>query len=185
MRQAVLLLLLFAVGCSCEIREPFLKLHKEFLQKTYNWVPADNEASKYRDREEAARAYLQEQRAVLNPYAISTRLKDDGFHWHKESFDFTSYDWVTVARKRGDCDDFMVLWESILKYQGDVIRVTVRSTEGRGHAMLLFYPKGSGHVYLLSNVGVRGMAPKGEEDALIRLFYGEKTDCYVTYKGIE
>jgi predicted transglutaminase-like cysteine proteinase len=157
----------------------FRKAWRVHVKKTYNWVMADSEAARYKDKEDASRAYLQELRK-LNVHAISTKIRADGFHWKKEVVDFTSYPWVTIARKRGDCDDFMLLWEAALKYKGGrTKRVSVTSKEGGAHAMLLFYTGNT--LYLLSNMYVRGTGQPGEEEKLIRLFYQDKTDCWMLY----
>ena len=181
-RFIVLLLALFAVGCTCETKEPFMKFHRQVMKKTYNWVLADNEASKYKDQEADARAYLKTLRETPNIYNVSQKMVTDGFKWHKEAVDFISYPWVTIARKRGDCDDFMALWEAVFKYKGGKTeRVSVTSTEGKGHAMLLFFPPSSNIFYLLSNAKVLTQMAKGKEEEAIRLFYGDKTDCFIRY----
>jgi len=173
---------LLAVGCTCQQQKPFRKFWRQHIKKTYNWVLADSEAAKYQENETEARAYLRTLRGMDSPYAVANQLQTDGFHWHAESVDFTSYAWVTIARKRGDCDDFMCLWEAVLKYKGRTKRVSVSSKEDRAHAMLMFYPEGSPTViYLLSNSRVLGSGRPGDEDRLIRLFYGDKTDCYILY----
>ena len=170
-------------GClSCKQKAPFKKFWRAHFKKVYNWVLADSEALKYKDKETAARAYLQELRAIANMQVVASRIQSDGFQWHAESVDFTSYPWVTIARKRGDCDDYMLLWEAVVKYRGKTKRVSVSSTEDRSHAMLLFYPEGAPTVlYALSNYRVLGQGRPGEEGALVRLFYGDKTDCYILY----
>lgn len=178
-RRVFLPLLLFTVGCSCEIREPFRWLHDSFVQKIYNWVPADIEAAKYLDRETESREYLQMLRGLPTIYLQAEHLVKDGFHWHAENFDFTSYAWVTIARKRGDCDDFMELWREILKVKGETKRVTVTSGDS-AHAMLFFYDA-HGNLYLLSNLQVLGTGKKGDEDRLVRLHYGDKTRCWIAY----
>jgi hypothetical protein len=153
------------------------------VEKLYNWLPADNEASKYRDRETASRAYLKELREIPSLYDISKKLRADGFRWHKEALDFTSYAWVTIARKRGDCDDFMQLWYDILKYRGGKLkRIYVTSTEGKAHAMLFFYDnKDPTTLYILSNMYVRGKGKPGDEEDLLSKHYGDKTKCFVLY----
>ena len=182
MRLVVLLILaMFFAGCTCQQKMAFRKFHKNVTFKLYNWTLADNEMSKYKDKEAEARAYLKALRVLDDPYKIATMLRADGFHWRKENVDFVSWAWVTIARKRGDCDDFMHLWEEILKRKGKTERVSVTSTGGGGHAMLLFIPNGSTLLYLLSNVGVRARGLVGDHEKLIRLFYGNKTECFIRY----
>lgn len=176
----LLCLLLFLLGCTCQQKAPFRKIWKKHISKTYNWIFADNEAAKYKKQEQEARAYLHQLRQEQDVYAISARLILEGFHWRKEVVDFTSYPWVTIARKRGDCDDFMVLWEAILKSSnGYTERLSVSSTDGRGHAMLLYFCKEK--VYLLSNLVVLGRGKKEEIPTLIRRHYGSKTACWIRY----
>lgn len=180
MRTLLILVCLLAVGCTCQTDNLFREAWDAHIQKTYNWVFADNEAAKYKEDEAAARAYLQEIRGIENLYAVSTRLKADGFHWHEENIDFTSYAWVTIARKRGDCDDFMLLWEEIVKFRGGTSkRITVTSTDGRAHAMLFFYM--GDILYLLSNMDVMGVGKSGDEENLVKLHYGDKTRCWIAY----
>lgn len=176
----ILLLLLSSVGC-CATEKAFRLAHEKFTRKLTNWIPADNEASKYKDKEEASRAYLQELRRAPTVYHVSTKIRADGFHWHKEAVDFVSYPWVTIARKRGDCDDFMALWAAALKYAGKTERVTVSSTGGGAHAMLLYVPTGSEMMYILSNTVVLGSSPVADWRKLVKLFYREKTKCYLKY----
>jgi hypothetical protein len=148
-------------------------------ERLYNWVLADAEAAKYKDEKPQARKYLQDLRALKTLYEVAFTIQKDGFHWKKENFDFTSYPWVTIARRRGDCDDFRELWRSALKGKGRTRRVFVNSTEGRAHAMLLF--EGGDKLYLLSNTRVRGVGEPGGGEKLARLFYGDKTQCVVIY----
>jgi predicted transglutaminase-like cysteine proteinase len=174
------LLLSFIGGCcTSTLNDPCNYLWKKQVKKLYNWIPADAEALKYAEEEPAARKYLQDLRAIPNIYAVSSKLLTDGFYWHSENVDFVAYPWVTIAGKRGDCDDFMALWESVLKYQGQTQKVHVESTEGGAHAMLLFWK--SGVAYILSNLNVLGTGSPGTEESLIRLFYKDKTKCFVRY----
>jgi len=172
-----------AVGCTCQQKMTFRKAWRGHVMKAYNWVLADNEASKYRDREAAAREALRQYRLETSPYVVANRLRAEGFSWHAESLDFTSYPWVTIARKRGDCDDFMLLWEATLKYKdGRTRRVTVTSKDGGGHAMLLWYEgEPPLHLWLLSNLRVLARGSPGDEDDLVRRFYGDRTDCWIDY----
>ena len=182
MRFLIPLLAVLISGClTCKQKEPFLRAHLTFIEKTYNWVQADVEAAKYRGEEDAARAYLKSLREVVTIPEVEVKLKADGFHWKREKLDFTSYPWVTIARRRGDCDDFMALWEAVVKYRGKTKRVFVSSVSGSAHAMLLFYPKGTTFVYLFSNTGILGMGGVGSEEQLVRLFYKEKTSCFILY----
>lgn len=158
-----------------------MKFHHAITKKLVNYVMANNEASKYKDEELASRDYLTELSKLDTVYRVASRLKVDGFSWHKEVVDFVSIPWVTVARKRGDCDDFMALWEEILKGLGVTKKVSVRSKDGRGHAMLLFNPTGSKTWYILSNTRVLGADALADTHRLIRLHYGENTDCFITY----
>lgn len=180
-RMLCVLILLSSVGCTCADKMAFRKFHRTVTLRLYNWVLADNEMSKYKDREAEARAYLGELRAIDSPFTIASKLRHDGFHWHKESVDFVSWAWVTIARKRGDCDDFMNLWEAIFKRKGKTEKVSVTSKEGGGHAMLLFTPQGTSTLYILSNSRVLGTDGNGDFERLIRLFYRDKTDCFLRY----
>lgn len=145
-----------------------------------NWVQADAEALKYKDEEPAARAYLRDLREMSSVRAISIKLRNDGFHWRRERFDFTNYPWVTIAKRRGDCDDFVALWAAALKYKdGETSKVFVSSKEGGAHAMLLY--RAGGTLYLLSNLDVLAVGRPGEEEELVRTFYGDKTKTIVIY----
>lgn len=168
--------LLSAFGC-CGV-DGFQKLYFERMEKLHNWVRADVEALKYKDKEPEARLYLQELR-TLGPHDVSNKLKRDGFHWRSEIGDFTNYPWVTIAGRRGDCDDFMVLWESILKDRGKTERVFVAGPAS-AHAMLLFTKDGM--VLLLSNMDVFATGKPGEEDKMIRMFYGAGTVNFIRYQ---
>lgn len=180
MRYLFLLTILFSVGCSCQTENAFKKIWCGHVKKLYNWVLADNEASKYKDREAAARAYFGELRKLNDPRMVATKLRRDGFHWHKENVDFTSWAWVTIARKRGDCDDFMHLWEELAKgWEGRTKRVSVSSKDGGGHAMLLYYK--STLLFLFSNLRVLGKGVPGDEEDLIKKFYGDRTRCWIIY----
>ena len=182
MRFLLPLLLLTSVGCTCATENAFRSIHRKFTAKLTNWVLADNEASKYKDEETEARAELREFRAMApQVFRIAAELRARGFHWAKENVDFVSYPWVTIARKRGDCDDFMSLWEGVLKYAGKTKKVTVTSTEGGAHAMLLFVPTNGATMYILSNTRVLGQGGVEEWERLVKLFYGEKTRCYLKY----
>lgn len=179
-RFFLMLLPILAVGCTCQMENLFRKAWDQHIQKTYNWVLADTEAAKYREEEDAARGYLQDLREADSLYVVAQRLQEDGFHWHRETTDFTSYPWVTIARKRGDCDDFMLLWESVVKYwDGESKRITVTSTAGGAHAMLFFYKDDL--LFLLSNLRVLGAAKRGDEEDLIKLFYRDRTRCWIIY----
>jgi len=181
MIRLALLFLVVASGCATT-KEQYAKLWFRDLERLYNWVQADNEARKYKEEESQARKYLEDVRAIPDPYAIASKLRGDGFHWAEERFDFVSYPWVTIARRRGDCDDFMELWKAIFKWRGKTERVFVASTGGTAHAMLLFTDTSAPPVlYLLSNVNVLGRGRPGEEEQLIRLFYRERTEYFVRY----
>lgn len=175
-------LLLFC-GCTCAQRKPFYKLWSKHLYKVHNWLLADTEAAKYKDREKAARNYLQELRKLKNPYTLSNKLKADGFHWSPELVDFTSYPWVTIAKKRGDCDDYMELWASIFKYRGgEIRRVYTVNDDGEGHVMLLYTSTDTPPVlFCISNMNVLGQGALGHEEALIRLYFKDRTDCFIIY----
>jgi predicted transglutaminase-like cysteine proteinase len=168
------------VLCSCSAVETFAtKAWVTHLGKMTNWVQADAEALKYKDEEPQARAYLANLRALSSVRAVSIKMRDDGFHWRREALDFISYPWVTIARKRGDCDDFVALWESVLKYkEGETKKVYVSSPEN-AHAMLLY--RTGRTLYLLSNLDVWAVGDPGEEEELARAYYGDKTKTVVIY----
>ena len=181
MRYLFILLLLSSIGCNSVDTRPFMRFHQQVTKRLVNYVMANNEAGKYKDEEASSRAYLLELSKLDTAYRVAAKLKADGFSWHKEAVDFVSIPWVTVARKRGDCDDFMALWEAILKDLGDTKKVSVRSKDGRGHAMLLFNPTGGTTWYILSNTTVRGVDALADTHRLIRLHYGENTDRFIIY----
>lgn len=182
MRYLLISLLLFSMGCTCTQTKPFMKFHQAITKKLVNYVMANNEASKYEDEKEDSLALLRGFTALGDVFKISAKIRLDGFTWHKENVDFVSFPWVTVARKRGDCDDFMALWENVLESLGVTKKVSVRSTAGGGHAMLLFNPKESKTWYILSNTRVLGADSQGDTHRLIRLFYGkDKTACFIIY----
>jgi len=184
MNRAVILVLLMSIsgGCTCTQKEVFMKVHRKYVKKLTNWVLADNEAKKYADEKVAARNYLADLRKIDNPSLISKKLVADGFRWHAENADFVSYPWVTIARKRGDCDDFMELWGSILKGTGKIERVTVtRKNSSSAHAMLLYRRYENDILYILSNLRVLGSTTTDDWESLVRLFYGNQTDCYIKY----
>lgn len=173
-------LAIMPVLCGCStVTESATRVWLRHLDKIGNWVQADAEALKYKAEEEAARAYLKELREIEDLNKISAKLVADGFHWRREAVDFTNYAWVTIAKRRGDCDDFAILWESVLKYRGKTERVFVSCLNGSAHAMLLFF---EGDVYyLLSNLKVFSIGPVGKEEEAIRRFYGDDTGTIVRY----
>jgi hypothetical protein len=177
-------LLIVLSGCA-SVDKTFRTIHETYTSKLTNWILADNEASKYKDEEDAARAYLRELRAMTGsgPRLIANKLDAAGFHWHAEVLDFTSYPWVTIARKRGDCDDFMLLWESIYKDKGVTWRVIVGSKSGSGHAMLLYYDSALNRLYLLSNVGVFREGYLNDWETMVKAFYGDNTSCYIRVRS--
>jgi len=165
-------------GC-CTIEDTASKFWLRHVEKMTNWIQADAEALKYREEEEAAREYLRLLRDLTTVQEVSARLKADGFHWRREALDFTNYPWVTIAKRRGDCDDFMVLWEAALKYkEGRTQKVFVASRTS-AHAMLL-YTK-SGTVWLLSNLDIFAVGIVGQEEEMIRKFYLDSTRKIVIY----
>jgi predicted transglutaminase-like cysteine proteinase len=179
MKINILLLVIYASGCTCP-QQFFMETQTKYVDGLTNWIQADSEASKYGDVESSARLYLQELRNM--PFInIPAKLVADGFHWRAEAWDYTSYAWVTIAKRRGDCDDFREVWREALRYRGETWRVTVASTDLSAHAMLLFKPAGSNILYIMSNLNILGSRADDNWEALVRLFYGDKTGCYIRY----
>jgi len=177
--RALCLILVLALGGCLSVESFSTKLWSKHLDKTTNWVQADAEALKYKAEEAAARLYLQELRDLPSLDAVSIKLVYDGFHWRRELLDFTNYPWVTIAKRRGDCDDFMMLWAAILKYKtGEIRKVFVASDTG-AHAMLLY--ESGFELYLLSNLKIFARGAPGDDDKLVRQFYGDKTRLVVIY----
>lgn len=84
--------------------------------------------------------------------------------------DFASWPWVSAARGYGDCDDAMILAESILKGY-DTRRAFVFAGE-RGHAMLLW--KVGSYWYVVNNMVCTATLCTTPEEAA-RLYFGDAT----------
>ncbi len=179
MTRLILAVCLFSV-CGCNLIEPpVTELWLKHVEKMTNWVQADAEAAKYKDEESQARTYLQQLRAKETLQGMIAQLEVDGLHWHEEVLDFTSYPWGTIARRRGDCDDFMTLWEAVLKYKEGKTRKIFVAGPTSAHAMLL-YTKGD-EIWILSNMRILAKGFPGQEEELARRFYGDKTKMVIFY----
>jgi len=178
-RKMLCLILVLALGGCLSVEKLSTKLWSKHLEKTTNWVQADAEALKYKAEEAEARLYLQELRDLPSLDAVSIKIVDDGFHWRRELLDFTNYPWVTIAKRRGDCDDFMMLWAAVLKYKAGNIKKVFVSSDTSAHAMLL-YDTGV-DLYLLSNLRVFARGLPGDDNKLVRQFYGDKTRMVIIY----
>jgi hypothetical protein len=177
MKWLAILPLLFT---GCITTDEFTKMWLKHVEKSYNWIQADNEAMKYKDGEEEARKYLQDLRTMTDPYAISQKIVKDGFDWRAEVIDFTNYPWVTIAKKRGDCDDFAALWDATFKYRGKTERVYVAKRDhSSAHAMILY--NDGVKLYILSNQYVLSVGGPDDGDKLIKLFYKEETGQFIRY----
>jgi len=177
--RTMLCLILVLVGGCLSVEKISTTLWSKHLEKTTNWAQADAEALKYKAEEAEARLYLQELRDLPSLDAVSIKLVCDGFHWRREFLDFTNYPWVTIAKRRGDCDDFMMLWAAVLKYKtGEIRKVFVASDTG-AHAMLLY--ESGFELYLLSNLKIFARGAPGDDDKLVRQFYGDKTRMVIIY----
>jgi len=176
-----LLMVLVLVGCSGSVDSSMQKVWDRHIQKTCNWVQADSEAKKYADRENAARETLRFLQETRSPFVVAMFLNLWGFHWCSEKVDFTSYPWVTVARRRGDCDDFQALWLAVVSEWGGETKPGILQTcSGKMHAFLLWYETPS-KVYLFSNQNLLGCGISGEEDVMLRAVYGDDTYGWFTY----
>ena len=166
--------------CGCySVEREASKLWVAHLEKMTNWIQADAEAMKYKTEENEARLYLKELREIEEINELSIKLKADGFHWKNEYVDFTSYPWVTIARRRGDCDDFTALWDAILKYRDGKTEKVFVSTSSSAHAMLV-YNTGD-KIYILSNLDIFRVGKPGEEEDLVGQFFGDKTKIILRY----
>lgn len=77
-------------------------------------------------------------------------LKNE-YKYISDKVDLSSYPWVVVARKGGDCDDFMSLSLEILSSKCECIPTLVYAKDGRGHAILIVKQNGTSQYTALSN----------------------------------
>jgi hypothetical protein len=104
------------------------------------------------------------------------------FEWHPDPangwVDFVSKPWVSVAKNYGDCDDMAAIAMHVLTGKvSEINRVSVYSTEGRGHAVVT--AKEDGKWLLVTNQYVRRGFDSSNEAA--SYFYADKTGFIYTY----
>jgi hypothetical protein len=147
------------------------------------WNPViANIESAFWGRTKAGDALFSELRAKApEVYTISGMLNAKGFQWSGDplggSLDYRSFPRVTCARKRGDCDDYMALWEELLRGYGQCWYMHTFSKDS-GHAMCVF--ETNGMFYLLSNLSVYATALS--RDVLDKRFFGTNTTETIYFK---
>jgi len=152
-----------------------------YTDRALNWISADSEYHRYKHGQVEAYEELRHLRLLTSLEAMASRIVELGITYTPEDVDFMSYAWVTLIKKTGDCDDFQELWREILNGKGKTVRVCVYAKPDKVHAALLFYPRETDLLYLLSNNRIWGKGVVGEEDRLIRSFYGECTENWYKY----
>lgn len=181
MYRGWIMLLVFLTECSGPTDPVLQRAWDQHLQRAWNWAQADVEACKYKAEEAEAAQQLQLLRGMYSPFLASAYLRMQGFHCRSEYVDFVSYPWVTLARRRGDCEDYQVLWEEIVSaWGGYSARGLTQNYNGKNHAFLVWYETDT-KFYLFSNYALYGWGDKGKEDALVRSMYGDETYGWFWY----
>ncbi|MHC5054601.1 MAG: hypothetical protein ACYTKD_07780 [Planctomycetota bacterium] len=142
----------------------------------WNWVASSLEALLYLRQRAQAHAVLRSLRDLPDGHALSRWYESTGFAWRSDPLggllDFASRPWVSVARGRGDCDDMMVIAESVLKPRYDEgRRCFVYDEDARGHA--LYVVRQGDSWYAASNQSFLG--PYGSAAEAAECFYGPRT----------
>jgi hypothetical protein len=140
------------------------------------------EALFYLRRRREALAVLRSLRDLPDGHALSSWYESTGFAWRRDPLggllDFASQPWVSVARARGDCDDMMLIAESVLKPRYDEgRRCFVFDEDGRGHA--LYVVRQGDSWYAASNQSFLG--PYGSAAGAAACFYGPRTKWSYLY----
>lgn len=150
-------------------------------EKIYNPIFANIESAFWGRTREGDALFLELRANAPDVHAIAGMLNSKGFKWGSDplggSLDYRSFPRVTCARKRGDCDDYMALWEELLRGHGECWYMHTY-TKTSGHAMCVF-KKGNGF-YLLSNTQV--YATSFSRESFDRLFFGEQTIETIYFK---
>jgi hypothetical protein len=152
-----------------------------YLERLWNWIPAGIQGLTYhRKKRKEAKRYIEQIRTFMPSVGhIASILVSDGFMWTSDPMggvlDFHQYPWVTVARRKGDCDDFAELWHTIVKgFKGAKAERVVTASKGWGfHKMCILTLNGK--CYLLSNTSVAHVVSEDDKDKLLNLFYGDDT----------
>lgn len=149
------------------------------IQRIWAIVTGSFEATFYLGKRKKAKSKLKDaQKNIERTQDLEFWYKREGIDTYKRDWlDRWSFPWVTVAKKKGDCEDFMLLAQAILKKKFTCHQCLVygkRDGKKRGHAVLLV--KESGKWVLMSNYS-RYIWFDTMEDAA-RKYYGDDTISY-------
>ncbi|MBD3261705.1 MAG: hypothetical protein GF334_08540 [Candidatus Altiarchaeales archaeon] len=152
------------------------------IQRAWAIVTGSLEAIFYLgDRKKAKRKLKDAQKSIQHTLDLEFWYKREGISAYKRDWlDRWSFPWVTIAKKKGDCEDFMLLAHSILKKNLECHQCLVYGKKGgkrSGHAVLLV--KEGDRWALMSNYN-RYIWFDTMDDAA-KKFYGEDTASYYIF----
>lgn len=155
-----------------------------FGYPVWNWLPSAIQAWRLKNLKRSGDIVL-DQLAVLAPnwMRISAKMADLNFRWTEDPIggllDFHQKPWVTVARGKGDCDDWAHVWKFLAKPYGKV-DVFVAKGSGKGWHMMTILDDGV-NAFLFSNLRLLRTTSSSNKKALETTFYGYDKTSYVVY----
>ncbi len=142
-----------------------------------NFILSSLEAPFWWSKRKDAQEVLKALRVEGTPKTLLQWYQEVEFKWRQDPLkgflDFSSKPWVSIARHAGDCDDMMVIAESVLKgrYSEVGYKASIKRDDGRGHAIYVVLSDDNWRVFS-NTVSVSGFTSLA--DAL-KWFYGDRT----------